>query len=170
MYIYFIFKMYSLSFCFITVGMRGWGRYKPSSGIPDARRSISDLYVMLVEILIAVHFQMNEWCIYIALYFVKLYTQSALQSCGGGLSSTTTSVQHPLGWCDGRHRTTAPVRSPHTSNRWRRERVIDQIKWIGFMNWIGIRKLRLTSPVRHKKAKQKGKGKKINVLTKGVMQ
>ncbi len=52
---------------------------------------------------------MNEWCIYIALYCVLLYTQSALQSCGGGggLSSTTTSVQHPLGWCDGCHRTTA---------------------------------------------------------------
>ncbi len=28
---------------------------------------------------------MNEWCIfYIALYSVLLYTQSALQSCGGG--------------------------------------------------------------------------------------
>ncbi len=71
---------------------------------------------------------MNEWCIYIALYCVLLYTQSALQSCGGGggLSSTTTSVQHPLGWCDGCHRTTAPVRSPHT--RYRGERVIEPIK------------------------------------------
>ncbi len=27
---------------------------------------------------------MNEWCIYIALYCVLLYTQSALQSCGEG--------------------------------------------------------------------------------------
>ncbi len=35
----------------------------------------------------------NEWCIYIALYCVLLYTQSTLHSCGGGLSSTTTSVQ-----------------------------------------------------------------------------
>ncbi len=46
---------------------------------------------------------MNEWCIYIALYCVLLYTQIALQSWGGGgggLSSTITSVQHPLGWCD----------------------------------------------------------------------
>ncbi len=34
-------------------------------------------------------------CIYIALYCVSLHTQSASQSCGGGLSSTTTSVQHP---------------------------------------------------------------------------
>ncbi len=45
---------------------------------------------------------MNEWmndAFFIALYCVLLYTQSALQSCGGGgLSSTTTSVQHPLGW------------------------------------------------------------------------
>ncbi len=40
---------------------------------------------------------MNEWCIYIALYCVLLYTESTLQSCGGGLSSTTTSVQHLLG-------------------------------------------------------------------------
>ncbi len=62
---------------------------------------------------------MNEWCIYIALYSVLLYTQCALQSCGGeGHSSTTTSaVQHPLGWCDGCHRTTAPVHSLHTSYR-----------------------------------------------------
>ncbi len=73
---------------------------------------------------------MNEWCIYIALYCVLLCTQSALQSCGGGgLSSITTSVKHPLGWCDGFHRTTAPVRSPHTSYRWR-ERVIEPIKWM----------------------------------------
>ncbi len=27
---------------------------------------------------------MNEWCIYIALYYVLLYTQSTLQSWGGG--------------------------------------------------------------------------------------
>ncbi len=27
---------------------------------------------------------MNEWYIYIALYYVLLYTQSTLQSCGGG--------------------------------------------------------------------------------------
>ncbi len=39
---------------------------------------------------------MNEWCIYIVLYFVLLYTQSALQSCGGGggcLSLTTTWIR-----------------------------------------------------------------------------
>ncbi len=82
---------------------------------------------------------MNEWCIYIALYCVLLYIQSALHSCGGGgLSSTTTSVQHPLGWCDGSHSTTAPVRSPHTSYRWRGERVIELIKWMGIIRrpWL----------------------------------
>ncbi len=56
----------------------------------------------------------------------------------GGLSSTTTSVQHPLGWCDGSHSTTAPVRSPHTSYRWRGERVIEPIKWMGIIRrpWL----------------------------------
>ncbi len=34
---------------------------------------------------------MNEGSIYIALYCVLLYTQSALKSCGGGLSSTTST-------------------------------------------------------------------------------
>ncbi len=79
---------------------------------------------------------MNEWCIYMALYYVLLYTKCTLQSCGGwggGLSSTTTSVQHPLGWCDGCHTTTAPVCSPHTSYRWRGERVIEPIKWMGII-------------------------------------
>ncbi len=56
---------------------------------------------------------MNEWMmhLYIALYCVLLYTQSALQW-----------------WCDGCHRTTVPVRSPHTSYRWRGERLIEPIK------------------------------------------
>ncbi len=68
---------------------------------------------------------MNEWCIYIALC---CSTPKALYNhLWGGLSSTTTSVQHPLGWCDGCHRTTVPVRSPHTRYRWRGERVIEPI-------------------------------------------
>ncbi len=56
----------------------------------------------------------------------------------GVLSSTTTSVQHPLGWCDGCHRTTAPVRSPHTSYRWRGERDIEPIEWMGIIRrpWV----------------------------------
>ncbi len=57
----------------------------------------------------------------------------ALYSHEGGLSSTTTSVQHPLGWCDGSHSTTVPVRSPHTSYRWRGERVIEPINWMGII-------------------------------------
>ncbi len=85
---------------------------------------------------------MNEWMMHLySAFCVLLYTQSALQSCGGGgggLSSTTTSVQHPLGWCDGCHRTTAPVRSPHTSYRWRGEREIEPIKWMGIIRrpWL----------------------------------
>ncbi len=37
------------------------------------------------------------------LYSAFLGTQSALHSKGGGGSSSTTGVQHPPGWCDGRH-------------------------------------------------------------------
>ncbi len=77
-------------------------------------QSTSDLQQSLCRV------QCNEWRIYIALC-VLLYTQSAFQSWGG-LSSTTTSVQHPPGWCDSSHSTTAPVRSPHISYRWRGER------------------------------------------------
>ncbi len=46
------------------------------------------------------------------LYSAFLDTQSALHS-KGGISSSTTSVQHPPGWCDGSH--SAPERPPHTS-------------------------------------------------------
>ncbi len=61
---------------------------------------------------------MNEWMHEVFIehfYCVLLYTQSTLQSWWG-LSWTTTSVQHPLGWCDACHRTTAPVCSPHTTS------------------------------------------------------
>ncbi len=47
--------------------------------------------------------------IYIALF---LDTQSTLHS-KGAISSSTTNVQHPPGWCDGSH--SAPERPPHTS-------------------------------------------------------
>ncbi len=76
---------------------------------------------------------MNEWSIYIALYCVLLYTQSALQSYEGG-----SLLNH--------HQCTAstwmmrrqPQRSPHTSYRWRGERVIEPIKWMGIIGrpWL----------------------------------
>ncbi len=73
--------------------------------------------------------QINEWCIlYSASLCIAVHPKHFKIMGGGGLSSTTTSVQHPVGWCDGCHRTTAPVRSPHTSYRWREERVIEPIK------------------------------------------
>ncbi len=80
---------------------------------------------------------MNEWMMHLySAFIVYCHTPKALYNHvgGGGLSSTTTSVQHPLGWCDGSHRTTAPVHSPHTSYRWRGER----IKWMGIIRrpWL----------------------------------
>ncbi len=107
-----------------------------------------------IEKLKSKHFEnsevMNEWMmhLYSTLFYIvvhqKLFT--IMWGGGGGLYSTTTNVQHPLGWCDGCHRTAAPVRyrwrwerviepikwmrSPHTSYRWRWERVIDPIKWM----------------------------------------
>ncbi len=57
----------------------------------------------------------------------------------GGLYSSTTSVQHPLGWCDGCHRTTTPVRSPHTSYRWRESHRANQVYGglLGGHDWQG---------------------------------
>ncbi len=73
----------------------------------------------------ALHKWMNEWGhLYSALLCIVVHPKS-FTIIWGGLSSTTTSVQHPLG----SHSTTAPVRSPHTSYRWRGERVIQSIKW-----------------------------------------
>ncbi len=46
------------------------------------------------------------------LYSTFLDTQRALHS-KGAISSSTTNVQHPPGWCDGSH--SAPERPPHTS-------------------------------------------------------
>ncbi len=87
---------------------------------------------------------MNEWMMHLySAFIVYCCTPKVLYNHvggGGGISSTTTSVQHPLGWCDGCHRTTAPVRSPHTSYRWRGERVIEPIKWMGLLgghDWHG---------------------------------
>ncbi len=46
------------------------------------------------------------------LYSAFLGTQSTLHS-KWDISSSTTNVQHPPGWCDGSH--SAPERPPHTS-------------------------------------------------------
>ncbi len=71
----------------------------------------------------------NEWMmhLYSALLCIVVHPKH-FTIMWRGLSSTTTSVQHPLGWCDGCHRTMAPECSPHTSYRWREERVIEPIK------------------------------------------
>ncbi len=54
----------------------------------------------------------NNNIFFLHLYSAFLGTQSALHS-KGGISSSTTSVQHPPGWCDGSH--IALERPPHTS-------------------------------------------------------
>ncbi len=58
---------------------------------------------------------------------------------GGGFSSTTTSVQHPLGWCDGCHRTTASVRSPQLQVERRERHRANQVEWglLGGHDWQG---------------------------------
>ncbi len=105
---------------------------------------------------------MNEWCIYIALLLCIAIHPKRLQSCGGGgLSSTTTSVQHPLGWYDGSHSTTAPVRSPHNSYRWRGERVIEPIKWMGI-----IRRPWLIRASRGNLARTPGTNEQMSLVTK----
>ncbi len=90
---------------------------------------------------------MNEWCIYIALYCILLYTKSALQSCWGGGSllnhhqcgsihlddaTAATGQRHQCATGGEERRVIEPIkcmRSPHTSYRWRGERVIEPIKW-----------------------------------------
>ncbi len=84
---------------------------------------------------------MNAWMMHlysVLLCIVVHPKRFTIMGGGGDLSSTTTSVQHPLGWCNGCHRTTAPVCSPHTSYRWRGERVMEPIKWMGIIRrpWL----------------------------------
>ncbi len=107
-------------------------KYKSSSIF--SHRAIYNASSQVICSVILLYERMNELCIYIAFYCVLLYTQSALHSCGwGGGGAASTS-----GWCDGCHRTTAPVRSPHTSYRWRGERVMEPIKWMGIIRrpWL----------------------------------
>ncbi len=76
---------------------------------------------------------LNEWImhLYSTLLCIAVNPKRfTIMSYSHGLSSTKTNVQHPLAWCDGCHSTMAPVRSPHTSYRWRGERVIEPIKWM----------------------------------------
>ncbi len=82
---------------------------------------------------------MNEWMrhLYSALLCIVVHPKR-FTIIWGGRSFTTTSEQHQLGWCDGSHSTTAPVHSPHTSYRWRREREMEPIQWMGIIRrpWL----------------------------------
>ncbi len=68
-------------------------------------------YILIVLILNMHHNNNNNYNL-LHLYSAFLDTQSALHS-KGAISSSTTNVQHPPGWCDGSH--SAPERPPHTS-------------------------------------------------------
>ncbi len=60
-------------------------------------------------------FIMNEWMMdFLCSALCIVVHPKHFTIMWGGLSSTTTSVQHPLGWYDGCHRITAHMRSPHT--------------------------------------------------------
>ncbi len=68
----------------------------------DLAAELNQTIIIIIQIIIICY-------IYIALFWVLkvLYIEG-----GGGISSTTTNVQHPPGWCDGSH--IAPERPPHT--------------------------------------------------------
>ncbi len=66
-----------------------------------------NLFLILIIIIIIIHY------IYIALFCFSKHSKRSTLWGGGGVSSSTTNVQHPPGWCDGSH--SAPDRSPHTS-------------------------------------------------------
>ncbi len=100
------------------------------------RAQFSCLFVFCISVNICKN--MFEWMMHLYCALCIVVHPKRFTIMWGGLSWTTTSVQHPLGWCDGCHRTTAPVRSPHTSYRWRGERVIEPIKWMGIIRgpWL----------------------------------
>ncbi len=104
---------------------------------------------------------LNEWMrhLYSALLCIVVHPKH-FTIIWGGLSSTTTSVQHPLGWCDGSYSTTAPERSQHTSYRWRGasdranqvdgdywEAMIDKGQWREFGQDTGVTPLLFTMSV-----------------------
>ncbi len=69
------------------------------------------------------HVCMNEWMMHLySAFIVYCHTPKALYNHVGGSLLNHHQCAASLGWCDGSHRTTAPVRSPHTSYRWRGER------------------------------------------------
>ncbi len=74
---------------------------------------------------------MNEWCIYIALYCVLLYTQSALQSCGGGGVSPQPPPVCSI-HLDGATAATGQRRqcAHHTPATGGEEREMEPIKWM----------------------------------------
>ncbi len=134
------FILFQMCFLFLgcTPGAQEWGRWteRPVDHCLGTREG--QLFLRSTNVYIF-FYSINEWMmhLYSVILCIAVYPKH-FTIMWGGLSSTTTSVQHPLGWCDGCHRTTAPVCSPHTSYRWRGERVIEPIKWMGIIRrpWL----------------------------------
>ncbi len=83
---------------------------------------------------------MNEWMmhLYSDLFCIAVYPKRFTIMWGGGglLNHHQCAASTWMMRCC--HRTTAPVRSPHTSYRWRGGRVIEPIKWMGIIRspWL----------------------------------
>ncbi len=91
--------------------------------------------------------QVNEWMrhLYSALLCIVVHPKR-FTIIWGGLSSTTTSVQHPLGWCDGSHRTALTTHQLQVERRERAnqmdgdywEAMIDKGLWREFGQDTGV--------------------------------
>ncbi len=67
----------------VQIYKNGLWRRKEFSATSGSEQTYTHLLCVYIQI-VFLEIWMNEWCIYIALYCVLLYTQSALQSWGGG--------------------------------------------------------------------------------------
>ncbi len=82
---------------------------------------------------------MNEWCTYIALYCVLLYTQSAVQSCGGGGGSPQPPPVCSIHLVDAMAATGQWLQcAHHTPATGGEEREIVPIKWMGIIRWLWL--------------------------------
>ncbi len=102
----------------------------------DCHKYSKYVYVCMYDQYIC--FLVNEWSIYIALYCVLLYTQSALQSCGGGVSPQPPPVcsihlDDVTAATGQRHQC-----AHHTPATGGEEREIEPIKWMGIIRrpWL----------------------------------
>ncbi len=101
---------------------------------------ICKVYVNIIIRIRIIHY------IYIALFCFSKHSKRSTLS--GGIFSSTTTVQHPPGWCDGSH--SVPERPPHTSLLVERRLSDAANQWMGMIRrswwseanrriWLGCR-------------------------------